>query len=258
MTSPSLADDEATLANYAHVLADAIDQALPAWFQRSLTRYVPHADETYADDIARASAETSSAVRSLLALDIADQTVAPLEILRRAVRFSTSILAGENVAHTNRDDFAKRAFPDDVYDLSPASFADVDQALHEPGLVWGAAKAHVHLRRRREAVDPAEPAQHVIVLCTDLMDRSKIAAALPHASFVRKVAALREAATPATVALVDLRCIDQPTDLGDLAGTVIAFGSHVDEEALDRARAAGAQALPRSIFFKRLATGDAI
>jgi hypothetical protein len=36
-----------------------------------------------------------------------------------------------------------------VYDLTPASFADVDPALHEPGLVWGAAKAHVHLARRR-------------------------------------------------------------------------------------------------------------
>ena len=43
----------------------------------------------------------------------------------------------------------ERAFPDDVYDLAPASFADVDPALHEPGLVWGAAKAHVHLARRR-------------------------------------------------------------------------------------------------------------
>ena len=39
----------------------------------------------------------------------------------------------------------RRNFPDDVYDLSPATFADVDPALHEPGLVWGAAKAHVHL-----------------------------------------------------------------------------------------------------------------
>ena len=48
-----------------------------------------------------------------------------------------------------RDEFAERTFPDDVYDLSPASFADVDPALHEPGLMWGAAKAHVILHRRR-------------------------------------------------------------------------------------------------------------
>ena len=48
-----------------------------------------------------------------------------------------------------RDEVAVRQFPDDVYDLVPASFAEVDPELHEPGLVWGAAKAHVHLARRR-------------------------------------------------------------------------------------------------------------
>ena len=48
-----------------------------------------------------------------------------------------------------RDEFRERSFPDDVYDLVPGSFADVDAGLHEPGLVWGAAKAHVHLARRR-------------------------------------------------------------------------------------------------------------
>ena len=42
-------------------------------------------------------------------------------------------------------------FPDDLYDLTPGSFRDLDPALHEPGLEWGAAKAHVHLARRRAA-----------------------------------------------------------------------------------------------------------
>ena len=32
----------------------------------------------------------------------------------------------------------------------PASFADLDPTLAELGLRWGAAKAHVVLRRRRE------------------------------------------------------------------------------------------------------------
>ena len=48
-----------------------------------------------------------------------------------------------------RDDFAQRAFPDDPYDLTPASFGAVDETLHDPGLRWGAAKAHVHMARRR-------------------------------------------------------------------------------------------------------------
>ena len=48
-----------------------------------------------------------------------------------------------------RDAQAERLFPDDDYDLAPASFADIDPSVHEPGLVWGAAKAHVILKRRR-------------------------------------------------------------------------------------------------------------
>jgi hypothetical protein len=53
------------------------------------------------------------------------------------------------VGPPDRDEFARRNFPEDRYDLTPASFADVDPTLHEPGLVWGAAKAHVVLQRRR-------------------------------------------------------------------------------------------------------------
>ncbi|MEZ5227993.1 MAG: hypothetical protein R2710_15365 [Acidimicrobiales bacterium] len=53
------------------------------------------------------------------------------------------------VSPADRDPFAVQTFPDDLYDLAPATFADIDEALHEPGLMWGAAKAHVHLSRRR-------------------------------------------------------------------------------------------------------------
>ena len=63
------------------------------------------------------------------------------------------MLREAGVEPAERDEFATRAFPDDAYDLAPASFADVHPSLHEPGLVWGAAKAHVHLRRRREAAN---------------------------------------------------------------------------------------------------------
>ena len=61
---------------------------------------------------------------------------------------ATDVLASAGARPVARDEFSARHFPDDVYDLTPASFADVDPALHEPGLVWGAAKAHVHLTRR--------------------------------------------------------------------------------------------------------------
>ena len=40
-----------------------------------------------------------------------------------------------------------RAFPADVYGLSPASLADLSPDVVEAGIVWGAAKAFEHKRR---------------------------------------------------------------------------------------------------------------
>jgi hypothetical protein len=70
-------------------------------------------------------------------------------VLRGLVRYPTAVLAAAGARPAARDEFAVRNFPDDAYDLTPAAFTDVDPALHEPSLLWGAAKAHVHLVRRR-------------------------------------------------------------------------------------------------------------
>ncbi len=88
-------------------------------------------------------------VRAALLTDIDRQAVSPLALVRGAVAFPTEVLRAAGVPPVVRDDFVERRFPDDVYDLAPASFADLDPALHEPALRWGAAKAHVHLARRR-------------------------------------------------------------------------------------------------------------
>ena len=42
-------------------------------------------------------------------------------------------------------------FPDDAYGLTPTTFLDFGQTAHELGIAWGAAKAHTHLSKRREA-----------------------------------------------------------------------------------------------------------
>jgi hypothetical protein len=150
------ADAEA-LARYAAALADRIDEAIPGWIDRSVRRVM--ADQGIAvDDLAaerirdagRAARESGGRrVRDLLATDIDSQAANPLAVLRSLVPHATAVLASAGARPVARDEFSLRHFPDDVYDLTPASFADVDPALHEPGLVWGAAKAHVHLARRR-------------------------------------------------------------------------------------------------------------
>jgi hypothetical protein len=149
--------DESRLAGYAAVLADGIEHALPGWVIRSVERIARAWRGEDAPDLraaaeaagARARDEVGPAVRALLATDVDRQWTNPLDLVRRAVRYPTSVLREAGVPPVVRDEHAERIFPDDVYDLAPGSFADLDPALREPGLIWGAAKAHVVLGRRR-------------------------------------------------------------------------------------------------------------
>jgi hypothetical protein len=86
----------------------------------------------------------------------------------------------------------------------------------------------------------------------DLMDRSKVSAAAPAVTFVRSAAALVDTDAPTVV--VDLSRPGVLDVLAALAGRrIIGFGSHVDNELLEAARAAGCtEVLRRSEFFRRL------
>jgi hypothetical protein len=149
--------DEELLASYAAVLADGIERALGPWVVRGVVERADAWQPGLGRDLlesaeaagGRATAEVGPHVRALLALDVDAQSTGPLAVLRSAVRFPTGVLAGAEVPPVVRDEFAERAFPDDIYGLAPASFEDLHPALREPGLVWGAAKAHVVLARRR-------------------------------------------------------------------------------------------------------------
>jgi hypothetical protein len=141
----------------AEHLADAIEEALPRWVVGSVERVLvawpgrPEADAMAAAARAgrRAAAEVGAEVRELLATDVDEQRSTPLTLLRAAVRYPTEVLRQAGVPPVERDPFDAGHFPDDPYALTPMSFADVDPALHEPGLRWGAMKAGTHLRRRR-------------------------------------------------------------------------------------------------------------
>ena len=141
---------------HATALADAVEVALPGWVERSVTRIMaawlgrpPDAGVVEAAREAgrRAGAEVGAQVRALVAADIDDQWTTPLSLLRAAVRYPTAVLADAGVPPVERDPFREKLEPGDLYDLSPATFADVDPSLAEPGMVWGAAKALAHRRR---------------------------------------------------------------------------------------------------------------
>ena len=151
-------DDLAALAAHADALASALEQALGPWVHRTvLARWEAwHGEPAPRSVVERAEAAAVAAeaevlpvLRRLLATDVDEQRANPLALVRRAVRHATAALEASGVPPVQRDEQAERLFPDDHYDLVPGTFGDVDPAVHEPGLVWGAAKAHVILRRRR-------------------------------------------------------------------------------------------------------------
>jgi hypothetical protein len=144
---------------HAAALADAIEQALPVWVERSVERVVRAWRGEVDDDVRRRAAaagrqaaeEVGPQVRALLDTDIDAQRTTPLSLVRGAVRYPTAVLRALGVPAVVRDEQQERLFPEDVYDLAPASFADVDAALAEVGMAWGAAKAFEHLQRHKVA-----------------------------------------------------------------------------------------------------------
>lgn len=154
-------DDEVKLHAYATALADGIEAALPAWVRSSVERVLEASGTVLDPDAAgrlavevdaageAARIQVGGAVRSLLDTDVDAQRTNPMAILRAAVDYPTRLLAQLGVPPLRRDAVAREQFPDDVYDLTPGGFADLDPELRDAGIAWGAAKAHVVLARRR-------------------------------------------------------------------------------------------------------------
>jgi hypothetical protein len=145
------------MPDYPQQLADAVETVLAGWLGRCVfdTARGAGIDPSVAlVDMTRrmctdATPVVMQALRDLLATDVDAQRTNPLSILRDAVRYPTAVLRDAGVAPANRDEFAIRTFPADVYNLVPAAWSDIDAALAEPGLIWGAWKAKTVLDRRR-------------------------------------------------------------------------------------------------------------
>ena len=153
-------DEVVRSSAYADRLADAVDASLEDW--------VVHCVEVRASDAGierrrrtsgrcpRRGGEVSGrggdpGQRQLFDLDIDEQPTTPLTILRGAVYHPTAVLGAQGVAVSprgvRRDQLSRRRLrpgTGDVRRRQPGPRAI-------PGLRWGAAKAHVHLKRRRAA-----------------------------------------------------------------------------------------------------------
>ncbi|HWG73124.1 MAG TPA: hypothetical protein VG184_03605 [Acidimicrobiales bacterium] len=152
---------------YSQALAEGIDEALPTWVQRCVRETMMAWRGEIPDEVAaaaaaagrRAAQDVGAQVRALLDADVDEQRTTPLSLVRAAVAYPTAVLAAAGAPPAQRDRFVTDAFPADAYDLSPASWADVDPALTGPALAWGAAKAFEHKRRHNNPAQAGGSAQ---------------------------------------------------------------------------------------------------
>lgn len=144
-------------AEPVELLVESLRRVVPEWLAGCVTRTAQAALGACPDDLAeqarqmadRCAPAVTADLEALLRTDVDEQRTNPLALLRRASRHPTELLQSAAVPPVRRDAFAVERFPDDVYDLGPASWAEVHPDLHDPGIVWGAWKAATVLHRRR-------------------------------------------------------------------------------------------------------------
>lgn len=132
-----------------------VEATLPGWIEQRVA-FIANAwdrldDTTRATLDARASvaglaaaSRVANDLRTFFATPVMEQRTTPLEIVRSATRDVTVLLSGVGIPPVERDAFDERAFPDDLYGVTPASLSDLgDEALGPWQLAWGLAKARV-------------------------------------------------------------------------------------------------------------------
>lgn len=82
-----------------------------------------------------------SALDELLVEPFERQRRGPLEVFQEAMRFPTVALTGAGRDPIGRDASVVNALPGDIYDLAPASSAQLGEEVWHAHVRWGAAKA---------------------------------------------------------------------------------------------------------------------
>ena len=129
----------------------------PGWVRASIERAARRGgvdpaslDAAQLESVVQRTADDIVAeLADLLARDVDEQRTNPLSIYRSSLDGPTGLLRRHGVPPPPDDPFIAERF-DDPYRLGPATWADIDDELHTPGLVWGAWKAKVVLDRRRD------------------------------------------------------------------------------------------------------------
>ena len=94
--------------------------------------------------VAEAERLAVDGLTELLTLDAEQQRTNPLTVLRSATVPLSRFLASVGATPVVRDEFDRRSFPDDVFGLAPATWADIDPSLVEGTGVGCMESGHDH------------------------------------------------------------------------------------------------------------------
>lgn len=134
---------------YSQALLDAVLEAIPSWLMRKISEVAPRIDIDSNSIIDSTLNDVRAKFVQLLALDVDDQRINPLHILRQSTRFVTTALIESGVPPVARDEFDQQSMPNDVYSFGPLTWRDLSENVHDAGIAWGAWKAASVLTRRR-------------------------------------------------------------------------------------------------------------
>ena len=191
----------------------------------------------------------AATLQRLLELPFAEQHRSPLEIVQEAMMGVTDAMAATGAPKLLRDPVTVSALPGDIYGIAPASSAALGVEAFQAHIAWGIEKA--------KALAPLVSGigRGVAVVSGDLMDISRFEDVVNGAGMQLQVwGKTGEHDSKPVVAFVDLTHPDADDAIESFTTErvrVIAYGPHVDEDAMARAALLGAsEVLPRSRLFK--------
>ena len=130
-------------------LRTALVAGFPDYVVGRLEQHQIEVDKAATNAIDEGARWLDAELDAIPSLPVADQDRSPLQLFREALSFPTAALRASGVPPVDRDPAAVDLHPDDLYDLAPGGSLSLGDEAHTAHLAWGAAKAHVHLTRRR-------------------------------------------------------------------------------------------------------------
>ncbi len=145
------ANDEAKFFEHGQRLHRAIAGAIRPWLDAVTESRLPDTaiSAQLAETLDGITTAVDRSIAELINADVEEPLSGPLERIRREVEPLNDALDRLGVPAPHRDVVDVQMRPADRHTLGPMTFRDLGENVHEAGITWGAAKAHLHLQRRR-------------------------------------------------------------------------------------------------------------